>query len=125
MRAYKFGALALLPLLVWLSWRSRKTVTTDPAMQAAAKVLQRPISAWLLLVLIGVPFVFPDAPMVMHQTALLLALVPVLRLLPQRVFEVLGRWPYRRHRPVPAVPAQHLPGRPAAATTVSIRSDSR
>ena len=92
-RAYKFGALALLPLLVWLSWRSRKTVTTEPAMQAAAKVLQRPISAWLLLVLIGVPFVFPDAPLVLHQTALLLALVPVLRLLPQRVFEVLGRWP--------------------------------
>lgn len=93
LRAYKFGALTLLPFLVWLSWRSRKTVTTEPAMQAAAKVLQRPLSAWLLLVLIGVPFVFPDAPLVLHQTALLLALVPVLRLLPQRVFEVLGRWP--------------------------------
>ena len=85
LRAYKFGALTLLPFLVWLSWRSRKTVTTEPAMQAAAKVLQRPLSAWLLLVLIGVPFVFPDAPLVLHQTALLLALVPVLRLLPQRV----------------------------------------
>ena len=93
LRAYKFGALTLLPLLVWLSWRSRRTVTTEPAMQAAAKVLQRPISAWLLLALIGVPFVFPDAPLVLHQTALLLALVPVLRLLPQRVFAVLGRWP--------------------------------
>ena len=57
-RAYKFGALTLLPLLVWLSWRNRKTVTTEPSMQAAAKVLRRPISAWLLLVLIGVPFVF-------------------------------------------------------------------
>ena len=50
LRAYKFGALTLLPFLVWLSWRSRKTVTTEPAMQAAAKVLQRPLSAWLLLV---------------------------------------------------------------------------
>ena len=94
LRAYKFGALVLLPLLVWLSWRSRKTVTTEPAMQAAAKVLRRPLSAWLLLVLIGVPFFFADAPLVLHQTALLLALVPVLRLLPQRVFEVLGRWPF-------------------------------
>jgi len=28
------------------------------------------------------------------RPALLLALVPVLRLLPQRVFEVLGRWPF-------------------------------
>jgi small-conductance mechanosensitive channel len=92
-RAYKFGALALLPVLVWLSWRSRKTVATEPDMRAAQKVLQRPVSAWLLLVLIGVLFFFPDAPLVLHQMALLLALVPVLRLLPQRVFEVLGRWP--------------------------------
>ncbi|MBK6350898.1 MAG: mechanosensitive ion channel [Proteobacteria bacterium] len=93
LRAYKFGALALLPLLLWLSRRSRRTATTEPSMQAAAKVLQRPISAWLLLTLIGVPFVFQDAPLVLHQTALLLALVPVLRLLPQRVFAVLGHWP--------------------------------
>jgi potassium-dependent mechanosensitive channel len=93
LRAYKFGALALLPLLLWLGWRNRRAVTTEPSMQAAAKVLQRPISAWLLLILIGVLFFFPDAPLVMHQIALLLALVPVLRLLPQRVFEVLGRWP--------------------------------
>ncbi len=63
-------------------------------MQAAAKVLRRPLSAWLLLTLIGVLFFFPDAPLVMHQMALLLALVPMLRLLPDRVFEVLGRWPY-------------------------------
>jgi small-conductance mechanosensitive channel len=94
LRAYKLGGLALLPLLIWLSWRSRKTVTTEPAMQAAAKVLRRPLSAWLLLVLIGVPFFFVDAPLVLHQVALLLALVPVLRLLPQRVYEVLGRWPF-------------------------------
>ena len=92
-QAYKLGAMALLPLLVWLGWRSRKTVTTEASMQAAAKVLRRPLSAWLLLVLIGVLFFFPDAPLVLHQMALLLALVPVLRLLPQRVFEVLGRWP--------------------------------
>ena len=93
LNSYKIGALALLPLLLWLGWRSRKTVTTEPAMQAAAKVLHRPLSAWLLLVLIGVPFFFPDAPLVLHQLALLLALVPVLRLLPPRVFEVLGKWP--------------------------------
>jgi potassium-dependent mechanosensitive channel len=92
-QAYKIGALLLLPLLLWLGWRNRKTVVTDPAMQAAAKVMRRPLSSWLLLVLVGVPFFFPDAPLVLHQMALLLALVPVLRLLPTRVFEVLGRWP--------------------------------
>jgi small-conductance mechanosensitive channel len=93
-QAYKVGALVLLPFLLWLGWRSRKTVATEPAMQAAAKVIRRPISAWLLLVLIGVPFLFPDAPLVLHQIALLLALIPVLRLLPASVFKLLGGWPY-------------------------------
>jgi potassium-dependent mechanosensitive channel len=93
-RAYRIGALALLPLLLWLAWRSRRTVTTEPAMQAAVKVLRRPFSAWLLLTLLGVLFFFPDAPIVLPQLALLLALVPMLRLLPDHVFQVLGRWPY-------------------------------
>jgi small-conductance mechanosensitive channel len=92
--AYRLGALALLPLLLWLAWRSRKTVSTEPAMQAAVKVLRRPFSAWLLLTLLGVLFFFPDAPIVLPQIALLLALVPMLRLLPDHVFQVLGRWPY-------------------------------
>jgi small-conductance mechanosensitive channel len=92
--AYRLGALALLPLLLWLAWRSRKTVTTEPAMQGAVKVLRRPFSAWLLLTLLGVLFFFPDAPIVLPQLALLLALVPMLRLLPDHAFQVLGRWPY-------------------------------
>lgn len=94
LQGYRIASIVLLPLLLWLSWRSRRTVNTEPAMQAAAKVLRRPISAWILLVLIGVLFAFPDAPIVLHQIALLFALVPVLRLLPDRVFQVLGRWPY-------------------------------
>ena len=93
-QSYRVISLMLLPLLLWLSWRSRKTVNTEPTMQAAAKVLRRPLSAWILLMLIGVLFVFPDAPLVLHQIALLLALIPVLRLLPDRVFKVLGHWPY-------------------------------
>ena len=93
-RAYRISALVLLPFMLWLGWRSRKTTMTEPAMQAAAKVLRRPLSAWLLLVTVGIPFAFPDAPLVLHQIALLAALVPVLRLLPERVFQVLGYWPY-------------------------------
>lgn len=93
LNAYQVGALILLPLLLWLAWRSHKTETKDPGIEAAAKVLRRPLSAWALLVLIGIPFFFPDAPLVVHQLALLLALIPVLRLLPPRVFAVLGSWP--------------------------------
>ncbi len=94
LRGYKLASLALLPLLLFLAYRNRKVVATEPDMQAAARVLRRPISAWLLLSLVGVIFFFPDAPLVLHQIALLLALIPVLRLLPQKVYDVLGPWPY-------------------------------
>ncbi|NJD31354.1 MAG: mechanosensitive ion channel [Gammaproteobacteria bacterium] len=87
-------ALVLLPLLVWLSRRSRRLVSDDTDLQESARVLLRPISAWLVLVLVGVLFFEPDAPMLRHQVALLLALIPVLRLLPRKVYAVLGPWPY-------------------------------
>ncbi len=88
------AALALLPLLIWLSRRSRKLVSDDTDLQESARVLVRPISAWLVLVLVGVLFFEPDAPMLRHQAALLLALIPVLRLLPRKVYAMLGPWPY-------------------------------
>ncbi len=90
----KIVAALLLPLLVWLSRRSRKIVTDDPDLQASAKVLLRPVSSWIVLVMVGVLLLERDAPLFLHQTALLLALVPVLRLLPKRLFDVLGPWPY-------------------------------
>ncbi len=86
--------IALLPLMIWLARRSRRLVTDDPELQSSARVLLRPISSWLVLVLVGVLLIQPDAPLLLHQTALLLAMVPVLRLLPQRLYDVMGRWPY-------------------------------
>jgi small-conductance mechanosensitive channel len=93
-RVLHLAALILLPLLVWLSRRSRKLVSDDPDLQASAQVLLRPVSAWLVLVLVGVLFFEPNAPMIRHQSALLLALIPVLRLLPRKVYAALGPWPY-------------------------------
>ena len=91
---YQVAALMLLPLLLWLSYRSRAVATPEPGMEAATRVLRRPVSAWLVVGLVGLPFVFPQAPEVLHQLALLVAVVPVLRLLPPKVFEYLGPWPY-------------------------------
>ena len=45
-------------------------------------------------VLVSTVLIEPDAPLLVHQIALLAALVPVLRLLPKSVFDLLGRWPY-------------------------------
>ena len=87
-------ALLMLPLLIWLGIRSRKVVSDDPEIQAAARVLRRPISSWLVLLMVSVVLFEPEAPMMMHQVAMFIALIPVLRLLPQAVYAVLGPWPY-------------------------------
>jgi small-conductance mechanosensitive channel len=86
--------LLLLPLLLWLSARSRKVVSDDPQIQTATLVLRRPISSWIVLAMVGVVLLEPDAPILRHQAAFLLALIPVLRLLPPVVYQVLGPWPY-------------------------------
>jgi small-conductance mechanosensitive channel len=54
----------------------------------------RPISSWLVIGLMGALFIEPDAPVIVHELVMLLVLVPVLRLLPQQVFDLLGPWPY-------------------------------
>ena len=91
---FNVAALLLLPFLLWLSWRSRKTVAEDAEIEASRLVLRRPFSSWLVLLVGGILLLEPDAPVLRHQVALLLALVPVLRLLPADVYRVLGPWPY-------------------------------
>ncbi len=87
-------ALSLLPFLLWLKHRTRDLDAQDPQTQAAARVLRRPIASWILLVLGGLLATQADAPILVHQFLLFMALVPVLRLLPRRVYEALGPWPY-------------------------------
>ena len=93
-RLFRVFQLLLLPLLVWLSVRSRKLVSDDPEIQASTRVLRRPISSWLVLALLATLVFKPDAPILVQEVALLLALIPVLRLLPPTVYAVLGPWPY-------------------------------
>lgn len=85
--------LFLLPLLIWLRYR-RHVGVFDPALEPSTLFLRRPVSTWLLLSAVGVIALEPDAPLLLQQSALLVALVPVLRLLPTRVRQVLGPWRY-------------------------------
>ena len=94
LRALNVVGLLLLPLLLWLSFRTRRVVSDDPEIQAANRVLRRPISSWIVLAMVGIVLLEPDAPVLRHQAAFLLAVIPVLRLLPPYVYAVLGPWPY-------------------------------
>lgn len=93
-RALHALQLLLLPLLLWLSIRSRRSAEAGDANEASTRVLRRPVSSWLLLSMMGVLVFEPDAPLMLHQVAMLIALVPVLRLLPPEAYRLLGPWPY-------------------------------
>ena len=94
-QAVRVLQLLLLPLIIWLVMRSRhaRDAAGAPA-SGAARALRRPVSAWLLLSMLAVLALEPDAPMLVEEFALLLALVPVLRLLPGDTTRTLGAWPY-------------------------------
>ena len=91
-RILQFLQLLLLPLLLWLAWRVR--IRPPTADVNAAQPLRRPISCWVLLAMIGVLVFEPEAPLLMHQLAMALVLVPVLRLLPAEIGGRLGWWPH-------------------------------
>jgi small-conductance mechanosensitive channel len=83
--------LLLLPLIIWLVVRSRHGAA---AAGTAVSALQRPFSAWLLLAMLSVLVFEPDAPLLVQEIVLVLALVPVLRLLPSNTAAWLGVPPY-------------------------------
>jgi small-conductance mechanosensitive channel len=87
-------AVLLLPVLIRLRRSAQRLVQEDPAIRASTQALLRPISAWLVLVMVASLVIHSDAPIVLHEAALLLAVIPVLRLLPRTVFDALGPWPY-------------------------------
>ncbi|MDC6170444.1 mechanosensitive ion channel protein MscS, partial [Paucibacter sp. XJ19-41] len=86
--------LLLLPMLLWAARQSRRQNAGQvPPDEDPAHLLRRPISAWLLLaVLITLPL-RADAPLMTRELAMLLAMVPALRLLPARSLRTLSPWP--------------------------------
>lgn len=87
--------LLLLPLFIWMSVHARRAggqVAAD--MGSAAYVLTRPFSLWTLIAMIAVFLFEPDAPLLVHEAAMLIAMVPVLRLTPPQHKAYLGAWPY-------------------------------
>lgn len=93
-QALRLVQLLLLPLVLWLFLRSRRGGGQHLAPGDTTRALRRPVSVWLLLSMLAVVVLEPDAPLLVHEVALLLAVVPVIRLLPAGTLRSLGAWPY-------------------------------
>ncbi|MBS0455627.1 MAG: mechanosensitive ion channel [Proteobacteria bacterium] len=91
-QAVRVVQLLLLPLILWLALRSRR-LPAEGSSGELTGALRRPISTWLLLSMLAVLLLEPDAPMLAQEFALVVALVPVLRLLPAGTLRTLGAWP--------------------------------
>lgn len=83
----------LLAVLLWLALLARRGRLPTAAHPDYGQVLRRPLSSWVLLAMMGVLAFEPNAPLLVHQIAMLAALIPVLRMLPPRTRERFGAWP--------------------------------
>ncbi|WP_431274965.1 mechanosensitive ion channel domain-containing protein [Variovorax ureilyticus] len=94
LRVIVAGALVLLPLLLWLRRRADRLMADGLVTPESVKPLGRPWAAWLVLVALGaVAFDF-KGPAVRQQLFMLLAWLPMLRLLPSRLLSAVGPWAY-------------------------------
>lgn len=93
-QALRVIQIVLLPIILWLFFRSRKTKSATSESSRVTRALRRPISAWVLLSMLSVLLLEPDAPLLTQEIALLIALIPVARLLPSGTLRALGILPY-------------------------------
>ena len=84
-------ALLLLPVILVLSMRARRSLGNDPGLERHSKALTRPLSAWLLLTLSMLIVVHFLGPSTRIKVLLLLAWLPIMRLQPDHIRALLGR----------------------------------
>mgnify|MGYP001764090339 CR=1 FL=1 len=83
-----------LPVFVGVSLRARKAIAANPALTRHPRALMRPVSAWLLMLLTTLVVINFLGPTTMLKALLALAWLPIMRLQPERMRQLLGGWIY-------------------------------
>lgn len=83
-----------LPFLLWGLRRARHAVERNSTSSVHLDVLSRPWSTWMLIALLLLMLVQIDGPVLRTKLLMLLALFPVMRLQPESVRRLFGRWFY-------------------------------
>jgi len=94
MRVLTAIGLLLLPLLLWIRHRAERLIAEGGAAEESLRPLTRPWSAWLVLLALGSIWFDLQGPTVRQQLVMLLAWLPVIRLLPRQMSEGVGPWAY-------------------------------
>lgn len=84
----------LLPLMLWLRHRVRQLIAAGQASALSMHALLRPWSAWLVLLALDEVLFGFRGPIIRQEAAILLAWIPVLRLLPAQALTVINPWAY-------------------------------
>ena len=87
-------ALISLPLFIYLSRWAKKIIASDAALERFRTTLSRPVSAWLLFLIMCQLIVDFDGPMFWIRLLLAIAWLPVMRLQPKWIHDHIGRWIY-------------------------------
>jgi potassium efflux system protein len=84
----------LLPLMLWLRHRATRVIAAGQATALSMHALLRPWAAWLVLVALGEVLFGLQGPLIRQETVILLAWIPVLRLLPPPILTRISPWAY-------------------------------
>ena len=87
-------ALISLPFFIALSRWAKKTIGSDASLERFRTTLSRPISAWLLFLIMCQLLVDFDGPVLRIKLLLAIAWLPVMRLQPKWIHDHIGRWIY-------------------------------
>ena len=85
-------SILLFPILIWLSRLAKQKIAAGMISDIYTNALTRPISAWFLLVAMSVLIMDLHGPFIRLQFWLLLAWIPVMRLMPKQVSVMIRPW---------------------------------
>ncbi|MFT3848947.1 MAG: mechanosensitive ion channel [Propionivibrio sp.] len=87
-------ALIMLPVFLYLSRWARRLIEGDKILERYRTTLSRPVSAWLLFIIMCQLVADFDGPWFRLRVLMALAWLPVMRLQPRWVHDNIGRWIY-------------------------------
>lgn len=87
-------ALLTLPLFIYLSRWAKRVIGSDANLERYRTTLSRPVSAWLLFIIMCLLAADFDGPWFGLRLLLALAWLPVMRLQPEWIHGHIGRWIY-------------------------------